>query len=43
MFDTKFEYKVGEVVMPSSFDEDPWLECGSGIHFFLTRTEAEAY
>ena len=26
-----------------SWEEDRWIECGGGIHHFLTRTEAEAY
>ena len=43
-WDGRFKYKVGETVRPRDpFDEDRWNECGSGIHFFLTREEAEAY
>ena len=39
-----FIYRVGETVRPSEpFCEDRWQECASGIHFFLTREEAEAY
>jgi hypothetical protein len=42
--DASFIYKVGETVRPTQpFDEDRWNECGAGIHFFLTRGEAEAY
>jgi len=42
--DCTFLYKVGATVKPAQpFDEDRWNECASGIHFFLTRGEAEAY
>lgn len=38
-----FEYKVGEIVRADNFDENRWNECASGIHFFITRIEAESY
>lgn len=38
-----FVYRVGETVYPDKWDEDRWNECSSGIHFFLTRREAEEY
>ena len=38
-----FIYKVGEYIVPDSFDDDRWNECSHGIHFFITRTEAEEY
>jgi uncharacterized protein DUF5758/pentapeptide repeat protein len=42
--DSTFSYRVGERVEPREpFNEDRWNECASGIHFFLTREEAEAY
>ena len=42
--DASFIYKTGETVRPAQpFDEDRWNECSSGIHFFLTRGEAEDY
>jgi hypothetical protein len=25
------------------WNEDRWIECGGGIHFFLTRIEAERH
>src|ERR1700693_2723108 len=34
-------YRKGEIVKPSSWNEDRWVECSSGIHFYLTRVEAE--
>ena len=36
-------YKVGKTVYPDGFDEDRWNECSNGIHFFMTRREAEMY
>jgi hypothetical protein len=39
----KTEYRVGETVKPDSWDEDFTSECNHGIHFFITRAEAEAY
>lgn len=42
--DSSFEYKVGETVKPKeSFNEDWMSECESGIHFFITKIEAENY
>ena len=42
--DTNFVYRVGETVIPEEpFDENRWAECASGIHFFLTREEAEDF
>lgn len=35
------EYLPGVPVMPDSFDLDRWIECGHGIHWFLTYEEAE--
>lgn len=39
----KFVYRVGEMVVPDSFDEDRWNECSNGIHFFVTKHEAIDY
>jgi hypothetical protein len=41
--DGKTEYRVGETVRPDVFDEDWQQECAGGIHFFITRLEAEAW
>jgi len=39
-----FIYKVGETVRPiQPFDENWQEECASGIHFFITKIEAERY
>ena len=39
--DKKIEYKVGERVTADKWDEDFRSECSHGIHFFITRIEAE--
>jgi hypothetical protein len=36
-------YRVGERVNCHEWEADRWLECGGGIHGFLTRWEAENY
>ena len=41
--DSDFIYRVGEIVRVDNFDEDRWNECSTGIHFFITRREAEQY
>jgi hypothetical protein len=41
--DSMTTYKTGEKVEPDKYDPNPLLECSSGIHFFITRQEAEAY
>src|SRR5690606_23369058 len=41
--DSKFAYRTGETVKPDSYDPDVRIECSHGIHFFLTREEAEEY
>ena len=41
--DSEFIYRVGETVRPDSFDEDRWNQCAPGIHFYITRAEAEAH
>lgn len=38
-----FVYKVGATVKPDRFDPDWRNECAPGIHFFITRIEAENY
>jgi hypothetical protein len=41
--DQGFVYRVGETVEVIDFDPDIRLGCTRGIHFVLTRAEAEAY
>ncbi len=43
-YDEDFIYRIGETVKPKTpFDDDRWDECSSGIHFFISRIEAEYY
>lgn len=42
-YDTRFEYKVGEIVTEPNFCEDRWEKCAPGIHFFINRQEAVEY
>ena len=39
--DGKTMYRVGERVMCDKWDDDRWNECSGGIHFYITRLEAE--
>jgi hypothetical protein len=41
--DPSFVYKVGMTVQPDTYDPNPLVECSNGIHFFISRAEAEAY
>ena len=43
MHDGMTEYRVGQRVTCDKWCEDRWEECAGGIHFFITRDEAEAY
>jgi len=43
-YDNKFIYEVGKRVAPTKpFDENFMNECSTGIHFFITRLEAEKH
>ena len=42
-YDGKTEYKVGEIVRHDEYDDDFRVERSNGIHFFITRIEAEQY
>ena len=42
-YDSKFIYKVGDIVSVDNFDEDRWNECSTGIHFFINFQEAVDY
>ena len=39
----KIQYIAGQIIRPDSYDPNPVVECTNGIHFFLTREEAENY
>jgi uncharacterized protein YjbI with pentapeptide repeats len=43
LHDGNFVYRVGKTVKADKWNPDRWTECGDGIHFFLTRAEAENY
>jgi hypothetical protein len=36
-------YRVGETVTCHEWSSNRWEECAGGIHFFITKAEAEAY
>ena len=36
-------YKEGEITYPDNYDDDIRTECSNGIHFFITKKEAEEY
>jgi hypothetical protein len=41
-YDLSFVYRVGETVTPKEPFSEEWMEeCQSGIHFYITRIEAE--
>jgi uncharacterized protein YjbI with pentapeptide repeats len=43
IYDNVFKYHVGDEIEIEDFDERYNVECGAGVHFFLTREEAEKY
>jgi len=43
LHDGKTEYRVGQRVTPDGFDGDWKNECSAGVHFYITRPEAEAH
>ncbi len=40
---SKLLYKVGEEVLPDSYDTNRWDECSHGIHFFINKQDAIDY
>jgi uncharacterized protein YjbI with pentapeptide repeats len=42
-YDPDFVYEVGKTVIVSDFEEDRFVECAAGIHFFITFDEAKKY
>lgn len=42
-YDPDFVYEVGKTIMVSDFEEDRFVECAAGIHFFITFDEAKKY
>ena len=43
LHDGKTKYVAGNRVMPDSFDEDFTNECSNGVHFYITKLEAETH
>ena len=43
LYDKKTEYKVGIRVTANGWTEDRLIECGQGIHYYLTVEEAKAH
>ena len=41
LHDGTTEYEAGKRITPDGFDSDWQVECGRGIHFYLSRIEAE--
>ena len=42
-YDSKFIYRVGEIVSVDNFDDDIWNKCAPGIHFFMNKESAINY
>ena len=36
-------YEIGKTIYPNGYNPDPRVDCTHGIHFFLTREEAERW
>lgn len=43
LVDENFVYRKGQWVEVKNFNEDRWQDSTTGIHFWMTREEAEAY
>jgi len=41
--DSDFAYEISKTVIADRYDDDIRIECTNGIHFFITRKEAEDY
>ena len=42
-FDSSFIYVVGQEITVPDFEENRFIECASGIHFFINRQEVVEY
>ena len=42
-YDSGFIYHKGDIVEVKDFNQNRWIECTSGIHFFMTKEEAIAF
>ena len=41
--DGAYKYVVGKITRPDKYDDSIFVECSNGIHFFVTRIEAERW
>lgn len=42
-WDPRFAYEIGKKVEPVSYDPSEYEICTPGIHFFMTKREAQSY
>ena len=42
-YDNKTIYKINKITKVDNFDDDITVDCTHGIHFFITRKEAELW
>lgn len=42
-YDISFVYKIGETIQVDNFEENRFIECAPGIHFFINKQEAIEY
>ena len=42
-YDNGFIYEVGKTISVDDFDDNRWVECGKGIHFFMSKDMAKQY
>ncbi|MCK9447013.1 pentapeptide repeat-containing protein [bacterium] len=42
-YDSNFIYHKGDIVEVKDFNQNRWIECAPGIHFFMTKEEAIAF
>jgi hypothetical protein len=43
IFNPDIQYTKGATIHADKYDPDPRIECSHGIHFFITKEEAEEY
>jgi len=43
MYNPEIIYRVGKITKPDKYNDDFTKDCSNGIHFFLTRGEAEEF
>lgn len=43
MYDTSFEYHIGDTITIPNFDDNRWDECSSGFHFFVNEESAKNF